>query len=70
MVSSLELHEKLKAKTSEPLLKLDVYRSFIGRLNFLTYVRPDLSFVVQKLSHICNNITFLIYSLPYICYDI
>lgn len=41
---------KLKAKEREPLLDLTYYGKLIGKLNFLTNTRLDITFSVQQLS--------------------
>ncbi|XP_019233683.1 PREDICTED: uncharacterized protein LOC109214243 [Nicotiana attenuata] len=45
-----ESNVSLKAKEGEPLPKLEECRSLIGKLNFLTHTRLDLSFAIQHLS--------------------
>ncbi|CAO2838095.1 unnamed protein product [Amaranthus hypochondriacus] len=49
-VTPLPLNHKMSA-TGAPLLQdPSIYRSLVGKLNFLTHTHPDLSYAVQTLS--------------------
>lgn len=49
-VTPLPLNHKLSAHDSPLYPNPTLYRSLVGKLNFLTYTRPDLSYSVQALS--------------------
>ncbi|XP_019242575.1 PREDICTED: uncharacterized protein LOC109222711, partial [Nicotiana attenuata] len=51
----LDMNVKLKANEGDPLLKTELYRSLIGKLNFLTHTRPDISYAVQHLSQFMQS---------------
>lgn len=51
-VTPLPLNLKLKADEGDNFSDLTLYRCLVGNLNFLTHTRPDLSFIVQHLSHL------------------
>jgi len=48
-VTPLPLNCKLLATDGVPLADHTEYRTFIGKLNFLSNTRPDISFAVQTL---------------------
>lgn len=41
---------KLQTDSGQSFSNLTLYRCLLGKLNFLTHTRPDLSFSVQRLS--------------------
>lgn len=50
VVTPLPLNLKLSATEGQVIEDPSVYRSIIGKLNFLTNTRPDLSYTVKTLS--------------------
>nr|XP_018630799.1 uncharacterized mitochondrial protein AtMg00810-like [Nicotiana tomentosiformis] len=51
----LDLNVKLKDNEGDPLPKSELYSSLIGKLNFLTQTRPDISFADQHLSQFMQS---------------
>ncbi|CAO2816812.1 unnamed protein product [Amaranthus hypochondriacus] len=49
-VTPLPLNLKLQRDPSTPFSDPQLYRSLVGKLDFLTHTRPDLAFTVQTLS--------------------
>lgn len=61
----MDPHVKLTATGGTPLKEPEVYRTWIGKLIYLTITRPDLSYSVQELSlckHHLQNICRLLYT--------
>lgn len=54
-VTPLPLNLKLNTQDREPLQDAEKYKSLVGKLNFLTNTRPDISFTVQTLSQFMQS---------------
>lgn len=54
-VSPLPLNMKFNTTDGERLPDATLYRSLVGKLNFLTNTRPDLSFSIQTLSQFVQD---------------
>ncbi|XP_021726146.1 uncharacterized protein LOC110693297 [Chenopodium quinoa] len=54
-VTPLPQHQKLATDDGVLLSDVTLYRSLVGKLNFLTNTRPDLSYSVQTLSQFMQN---------------
>lgn len=50
VVTPLPLNTKLSAEEGTLLDDSSIYRSLVGKLNFLTNTRPDLAYTTQSLS--------------------
>lgn len=55
VATPLPLNLKLQTDDSHPYADPELYRSLVGKLNFLTNTRPDLSYSVQTLSQFMQH---------------
>ena len=56
-VTPLPFNCKLKANEGVPLANPTLCKTYIGKLNFLTNVRPDISFAIQTLNQFMQQPT-------------
>ena len=52
----MDLNVKLVPGHGEPLRDPRRYRRLVGRLNYLTITRPDISFPVSVISHFLQSL--------------
>ncbi|XP_056690301.1 uncharacterized mitochondrial protein AtMg00810-like [Spinacia oleracea] len=72
-ITPLPVNVKLTLSDGELYSDTEKYRSLVGKLNFLTHTRPDLSFAVQLLSQFLQHprvphITALHHTLRYLAH--
>lgn len=70
-VTPLPMHLKLQSDDGPLCSTPELYRSIVGKLNYLTNTRPDLAYTVQTLSqflkHPClSHVSALIHTLKYL----
>lgn len=70
-ITPFPLNLKLSTDDSPSYNDPKLYRSYVGKLNFLTHTRPDLAFAVQCLSqymhHLClSHVQALNHTLRYL----
>ncbi|CAL0317035.1 unnamed protein product [Lupinus luteus] len=59
--TSMEYNSNLHSKSGTPLKDITSYRRLLGKLLYLTHIRPDISFVVSSLSQFIDSLTNLHY---------
>ena len=57
VATPLPVHLKLQASYSPLYNNPTHFRSLVGKLNYLTHTRPDVSYAVQSLSQYMQNLT-------------
>lgn len=67
VVCPVDLSIRFKSDFEKILPKLDSYRSFIEKFNFVARTRSDLYFVVQHLSQFLKASRVPIWLLLYMC---
>ena len=45
---------KLCVNQGELMINPDSYQCLVGKLNYLTIIRPDISFAISVVSHLCH----------------
>lgn len=55
----MEVNVKYSRDIGDPLPDPSIYRQVVGRLNYLTITRPDISFAVQQVSQFMQTPTHL-----------
>ena len=51
----MDSNTKLLPNQEEPISDLEQYRRLVGKLNYLTVTRPDISFAISVVSQFLNS---------------
>ena len=51
--------KQLSLYNGTPMENLTIYRTVLGSLQYLTHSRPDIAYIVNKLSQFLQNLTYV-----------
>lgn len=56
IATPVELNQKMRADEGDPLPDPLMYRSLVGGLQYLTFTRPDIAFIVNQVCQYMHSI--------------